>query len=246
MSACPVCRNALTWVPQYQQWYCYPCQQYRQPPAPGGAGPQQQVYAQPYAPAAQAAGGGLWSQNSYRIRKKVLAIAQQYWIEDPHGRTLAYSKQKMFRFKEDIRIYTDERMGTELFRIKQTNWTDMWGNFAVVDSTTNATLGFLRRKAVMSAIRDQWEIFDANQQLVGGIYQSGGSAVLHRLVPGGKLAPEDMTITMNGQPVARIDQQFKVIGDIWDLHCMAVPPHFDRRVLIACALLMGLMERDRK
>lgn len=231
MYPCPTCRNQLTWVQQYQQWYCHACQKYFQP----------QVQAAP-----ASGNGGIWGQNFYRIRKKVLAIAQQYWIEGANGATLGYSRQKLFRIKEDIRVFTDERMGTELFRIKQTNLADAWGNFAVQDSTTSATLGYVRRKAIMSAIRDEWEIYDAHQRLIGGVYQSTGSALLHRLVPGGKLAPEDVTITLNGQPVAKINQQFKVIGDIWDLQCLAVPPQFDRRVLLACALLMGMMERDRK
>lgn len=28
---CPICRHQLTWIQQYNQWYCYNCEQYRQP-----------------------------------------------------------------------------------------------------------------------------------------------------------------------------------------------------------------------
>jgi len=28
---CPICRRQLTWIQQYNQWYCYSCKQYRQP-----------------------------------------------------------------------------------------------------------------------------------------------------------------------------------------------------------------------
>lgn len=28
-AACPVCGRPMTWVPQYQRWYCASCQQYR-------------------------------------------------------------------------------------------------------------------------------------------------------------------------------------------------------------------------
>ncbi|MGQ0798203.1 MAG: hypothetical protein ACT4OI_10150 [Methanobacteriota archaeon] len=124
-NACPVCGTPLVFVQQYNAWYCQKCQQYRQPgaTAPGLA-----------APAATAAMGDLWRQNYYRLRKKALAIVNQYWIEDQGGRMLGYSKQKFLRLKEDIRIYTDENMTTELFRIQQQQIIDVWGNFGVIDS----------------------------------------------------------------------------------------------------------------
>ncbi|MEM2739472.1 MAG: PRC-barrel domain-containing protein [Candidatus Bathyarchaeia archaeon] len=25
---CPVCKGRLTWIPQYQRWYCYKCKKY--------------------------------------------------------------------------------------------------------------------------------------------------------------------------------------------------------------------------
>jgi hypothetical protein len=49
-----------------------------------------------------------------------------------------------------------------------------------------------------------------------------------------------------GQPVTEIKQQFKVIGDVWEVDCSRLPQQFDRRTLISCMLLMGMIERDRK
>jgi len=80
-----------------------------------------------------------------RLCKKVLALTNRYWIEDSQGNVLGFSKQKMFKLKEDIRIYTDEKMRDELFRIKQTQIVDVWGKFAVIDSKTNEILGYLKR-----------------------------------------------------------------------------------------------------
>jgi uncharacterized protein YxjI len=189
----------------------------------------------------------IWHQNHYRIRKKVLTIGNKYWIEDHNGNILGFSKQKLFRLKEDIRIYSDERMNYELFRIKQQQILDIWGTFAVVDSSTNFNLGYIKRKALKSAfVKDEWEVYDANNQLVGGIYESTGRGLARKYVPGGKLIPEKMTFQLQGKPVAKIDQKFKIIGDIWDLNCTNVPPEFDRRVLLSCLLLMGMIERARK
>lgn len=242
---CPVCRNPLTWVPQYAQWYCYNCRQYRTPaqttPPPVAAQPAPQPAAHP------ATAGGLWYQNAYRLRKKVLALAAQYWIEDAGGRPVGYSKQKLFKLKEDIRVYTDEGMQTELFRIQQQQIMDTWGNFAVIDSATNAVLGYVRRRAVSSAfVRDEWEVQDVAHQLIGGIYESTGRGLARKWLPGGGLIPEKMTLELQGRPVAEINQQFQIIGDIWEIQCKNVGSSVDRRVLLGCALLMSMIERARK
>ncbi|UCD92660.1 MAG: hypothetical protein JSV43_01700 [Methanobacteriota archaeon] len=189
----------------------------------------------------------IWYQNTYRIRKKVLTVGNKYWIEDDKGNMLGFSKQKLFKLKEDIRIYTDEKMGTELFRIKQEQILDLWGSYAVIDSQTNQKLGTIKRGALSSAfVRDEWEVYDPYGRLVGGIYEETGRGLARKYVSGGSLIPEKMSFFLQGQPVARINQKFKIIGDIWHLYCDRVPPHFDRRVLLACLLLMGMIERDRK
>lgn len=194
-----------------------------------------------------AVAGSLWFQNYYRLRKKALAVVNQYWIEDASGRQLAYSRQKLLRLKEDIRVFSDEAMTQELFRIQQQQVMDAWGRFSVIDSATHLPVGMIRRKALSSAfVRDEWEVYDAAGQLVGGIYEEKGRGLMRKWLPGGKLIPEKMTLSLGGRPVATIDQQFKVIGDIWEVNCTAVPPTFDRRVLLGGCLLMSMVERARK
>ena len=55
-----------------------------------------------------------------------------------------------------------------------------------------------------------------------------------------------MTLELNGIPIAEINQSFKIIGDIWELIGKQIPPDFDRRVLLATILFMGLIERRHK
>jgi len=242
---CPVCHNPLTWIAQYNAWYCYACKQYRQPaqavaPSQPAGGP-----AAPAAHAPQAQVPNLWNQNVYRIRRKVIALAQQYYVEDQQGRQIGYSKQKMFKLKEDIRVFANDQMTQELFRIQQTNWSDAWGQFAIIDSASGQAVGHVRRKALASIVRSEWEMYNAANQLVGGIYEKTGRALARRFVPMGKLIPAKMEVTLQGQTVATIDQQFKVIGDLWDINAQGFPPNADRRVLVSCAILMGMIERQQ-
>ena len=236
---CPTCQRPLQWVPQYSAWWCPAEQQYRQPVMAPVA------VAAPVAPIPAAM--AMWYQNQYQIRKKVLAIAQQYWIEDAAGRPLAYSKQKMFVWKENIQVFTDEKMNQELFRIQQEQIIDLWGTFAIIDSQTNTVVGYVQRQALQSSFaNDAWKVLNPYKQVVGEISEGVGRGLIRKFVPGGALVPETMTLTLGGVPVAQINQEFKIIGDIWKIHCQSLPPQFDRRVLLGMALLMGMIERRHK
>ncbi len=174
-------------------------------------------------------------------------MTNKYWIEDHQGSILGFSKQKMFKLKEDIRIYTDEKMTRELFQIKQQEILDIWGTFVVIDTASNQILGYIKRKALMSTFAwDEWDVFDAYNNLIGGIHEEQGRGLARKFIPGGALIPEKMTLKLQGQPVAEINQQFKIIGDIWELNCVNMPQTFDRRVLLAGLILMAMIERDRK
>ena len=234
---------------QYGQWWCAKEQKYYPAgQAPAAAAPAQTAApARASAPAATQAVPSLWTQNFYRIRKKVLALTGQYWIEDHAGTQLGYSKQKLLRFKEDIRVYADDSMTRELFQIRQTQILDIWGTFAIVDSATNAILGYVRRRALTSSfIADEWEMRDPYNNLVGEIKESTGRGLARKYLPGGGLIPEKLTMTLGGQPVAYINQQFKIIGDIWEIQCQNLPATFDRRVFLGGVILMGMIERARK
>lgn len=188
----------------------------------------------------------IWYQNYYRIKKKVLAIANKYWIQDSKGNTLGFTKQKIFKLKENIRIYSDESMKYELFRIQQEQITDAWGTFAIIDSATETCVGKLKRKMRSAIVADSYLILDPNGQQIGSVAESSGRGLARKYVPGGSIVPEHVAVEFYGQQAAEIKQKFKIIGDIWEVDCSRVPSSFDRRTLLACMIIMGMIERDRK
>ena len=187
----------------------------------------------------------IWFQDHYILTKKVLTLWNKYYIQDASGRNLGFCKQKMFKLKEDLRIYTDENQTTELFRIKQQQIFDAWGKFAIVDSQSGAHLGYLKRDALKSGfVKDVWEMYDHNDRLIGKVSEKTWMGLLRKYVS--NLIPEKMTLEINGQPIAYINQRFKIIGDIWDITCLKGARNIDRRVFLGAALLMGMIERSRK
>ena len=189
----------------------------------------------------------LWSQPFYRVRKKVMALAGKYWIEDYQGNQIGFSKQKLMKLKEDIRIYTDDKMAQELFMIKQDGIVDAWGTFSIVDTPSGQCVGKLKRKALKSGfVADEWHLCDPTGQPYGRVFEETSKGLMRKFMPGGNLIPEKVILEIGGQPITEIKQQFKVVGDIWEVNCQAVPPQFDRRVLLSSMILMAMIERKRK
>lgn len=190
--------------------------------------------------------GSIWLQNRYRIRKKVIALTNQYWIEDWSGTILGYSRQKMIKIKEDIRVFTDEGMSTEIFRIQQENVLDSWGTFAVIDSPTGHVVGKIRRRITSNFVWDEYQLLDANGTQFGKIAESAGRGLARKFVPFGGLVPEHISVEVNGRVVCEIKQQFKIVGDSWEVDLTAMPVYLDRRVVLATMLMLGMIERERK
>jgi uncharacterized protein YxjI len=186
----------------------------------------------------------LWHQNFYRIRRKVLTIGNKYYIEDRQGTILGFSKQKLLRIKDDIRIYSDENMNNELFRIQQENIVDDWGTWAVIDSHTNICIGKMRRSYLSNFAQDEYALLDPYNQQIGRVVEPSRRGLMRKYLPGGSLVTEQVKVEYYGRVVAYIQQQFKIIGDTWEVDCQYLPPQFDRRTLLTAMLIMGMVERE--
>jgi hypothetical protein len=159
---------------------------------------------------------------------------------------LGYSRQKLIRIKEDIRVFTDESMSMEIFRIQQENVLDSWGTFAVIDSPTGHVVGKIRRRITSNYVWDEYQLLDGNGTQFGKIAESAGRGLTRKFVPFGSLVPEHISVEVNGRTVCEIKQQFKIVGDSWEVDLTAMPEYLDRRVILATMLMMGMIERERK
>ena len=56
--------------------------------------------------------------NQYLLKRQVFALAGKFRFFDPSNRLVLYSEQKMFKIREDIRVYSDESKTQEVLMIK--------------------------------------------------------------------------------------------------------------------------------
>jgi hypothetical protein len=93
--------------------------------------------------------------------------------------------------------------------------------------------------------KDEYFLLDPAGQQVGRVVEDLGRGLARKYLPFGGLLTERVMVEFYGRPVTEIRQQFRLIGDEWDVDCSMLPPQFDRRVLLAGIIMMGMIDRGR-
>jgi len=179
----------------------------------------------------------------YLLKRQAIALTGKFRIYDPMENLVMFSEQKMFRWKEDIRVYGDEAKTREVLSIKARQIMDFSAAYDVVDTEMNHKVGALRRKGWRSLLRDEWEVLDENDNVKGLLFEdSMGLALLRRLVVGSWL-PQNYDITFGTTRVADLKQNFNLFRYELNLDfSMDVAHALDRRLGIAAGILLAAVE----
>jgi len=180
---------------------------------------------------------------TYLLRRQAIALTGKFRFYDPAGRVVMFSEQKMFRLREDIRVYDGEDKAREVLSIKARQIMDFSAAYDVVDTELNQKAGALRRKGLRSLLRDEWEVLDANDNVIGQLFEdSVGLALLRRLVLGSWL-PQNYDITVGETRVADLKQNFNLFRYELNLDfSMDTAQRLDRRIGIAAGILLAAVE----
>jgi uncharacterized protein YxjI len=184
-----------------------------------------------------------FQHNQYLLKRQVFALTGKFRVYDPAENLVLFSEQKMFRLREDIRVYSDEDKSQEVLTIKARQIIDFSAAYDVMDSLTGEKVGVLRRKGLASLLRDEWEVLDANEQLRGLLFEdSMGLALLRRFLLG-SLLPQNYDLTFGETRVADLRQRFNLFRYELDLDfSMDVARMLDRRIGIAAGILLATVE----
>jgi uncharacterized protein YxjI len=192
---------------------------------------------------AQTDASRVFRHSNYLVRKKVLTLfGGAFHIYDPEGRVAFYSRQKAFKLKEDIRVYTGEDMQTEVLTILARNIIDISATYDVVDPVSGAKVGALRRKGIKSMLRDEWIILDKEDREIGLIREDSMLlAVVRRFFS--NLVPQKYHGYVDGILACVFNQNFNpFVMKIRLDYSMDTRNLLDRRLGIAAAILLCAIE----
>jgi hypothetical protein len=189
----------------------------------------------------------LFRADKYLIRRQIFKLlGAAFNIYDSFGNLAFYAKMKAFKLKEDIRLYTDEKMETEALTIKCRQILDFSGIYDVIDAASGEKVGALRRKGMKSIVRDEWIILDAADNEIGLIQEDSAlMAALRRIssMVFANLIPQSFHCQVNGNTVCSFKQHFNPFVFKMDVDFSSdLNRTFDRRLGLAAAVLLCAIE----
>ncbi len=179
----------------------------------------------------------------YLLKRQVFALTGKFRFYDPTGNLVMFSEQKMFKLREDIRVYSDESKSQEVLSVKARQIIDFAAAYDVVDTAMNQKVGALRRKGWSSILRDEWQVLDANDNQIGVLFEdSMGLALLRRFLLGSWL-PQNYDLTLGEARVVDLRQNFNLFRYELNLDfSMDIAHALDRRLGIAAGILLAAVE----
>ena len=185
----------------------------------------------------------IFQHPSYLLKRQAISLTGKFRFYDPLGNLVMFSEQKMFKLREDIRVYSDESKTQEVLSIKARQIMDFSASYDVVDTAMNQKVGALRRKGLRSLLRDEWEVLDANDNIIGLIFEDSiGLALLRRFLLGSWL-PQNYDITLGQTRVGDLRQNFNLFRYELNLDfSMDTARMLDRRLGIAAGTLLAAVE----
>jgi len=183
----------------------------------------------------------------YTIRRKVFTLfGGKFHIYNREGALVGFSKQKAFKLKEDIRVFTDESMDQPMLAIAARSIIDFSAFYDVTDSKTGQKVGALRRKGLASMIRDEWEVLDTQDNPISSLREDSTSmALVRRFVPMGNMIPQHFILGDETNQYAEMRTHFNPFIHRMTVSVNADCPFSPLLVLAAAVLLVAIEGRQK-
>lgn len=181
----------------------------------------------------------------YTIRAKVFDLVPQFFITDHEGQMVGYCRQKLFKFKEEIVLYTDRTRETELLRIKARQIIDFGATYDV-KLPNGQSMGSLRRKGLKSTfVRDEYLVFDEHDTQVATLQEdSTFKALVRRFIEyAAPFMPQKFHLRdFGGTEIAIYRQHFNPLVFRMSIAVLNDHEQLDDLMLIAIGVLTVVIE----
>jgi len=99
-----------------------------------------------------------------KLTFKVLAFASQATVSDAQGKVVCFTKQKLFKFREHVEIFTDKSKETLLAEIKTKKILDWSARYHFTDAQ-GGDIGSVGRRGWRSMWRAHYEVFNPGDEV---------------------------------------------------------------------------------
>ncbi|MCX6977707.1 MAG: hypothetical protein NTX04_07160, partial [Verrucomicrobia bacterium] len=186
---------------------------------------------------------------------KILAIASQITVTDATGRPIVFTRQKIFKFREHVEVFTDSTQTTLLANIRANKVID-WSARYFATTPNGAPIGSMGRRGWRSLWKAHYEVFNPGDDAPDfSIREENpwskvadsllGQIPFLGLATGYLFHPRYLATRSNGQPAIRLTKlaaffegrfQIEQVGDL--------TPNEELNLFLSFLMLI-LLERNR-
>ena len=185
---------------------------------------------------------------------KILAVAPQIFVKDAAGNSLFYVHQKLFKLKEQIRVYRDSSKEVELFQINADRVIDFSARYSFTGPDDQA-LGSIKRKGARSLWKATYEIEDRDGRPLYTIEEESAWVKLLDGLLGeipvlgaftGYFLNPTYLVQSAGKPVFKVVKHRSFLESTFEIQAEGdAPSGADEAVAVLGVLMMVLLERSR-
>ncbi|WP_044398968.1 hypothetical protein [Lacinutrix sp. Hel_I_90] len=185
---------------------------------------------------------------------KIGTLANDFTAKDVDGRTVAYVKQKLFKLKEAITIYSDENKTRVDYTIAANQWLDFSAAYAFKDGK-GTSIGKVARKGWSSIWKANYEIIDQNDNLQYRVSENNpwvkvldsvvGEIPVLGFFTGYMFHPTYNVTNLRDEVIVKLKKQPSFFGKEFKLELVKpIDNNDDERIMLGLMMLI-LLERRR-
>lgn len=187
---------------------------------------------------------------------KITSLANDFTARDGKGNTIAYVRQKMFKFKEAISVFSSENRERVLYKINADRWIDFNASYMFTRGEGSEIFGRVGRKGAKSLFNAHYEIFDGEGEQEFLIKEENpwakfwdallGEVPVLSLFTGYLFNPRYIVKRADGTEVVRLSKEASFFGRRFKLEKLSENLNADEgeRMLLSL-MMMSLLERRR-
>ncbi len=185
---------------------------------------------------------------------KVTSLANDFNVKDANGNSLAYVRQKMFKLKEAISVFSNENRAELLYKINADRIIDFNASYSFTNADEEV-IGRIGRKGAKSILKAHYEIFNKDNKQEFVINEENpwaklGDAVLGEIPVLGIFTgyfcnPRYAIKRADGTIVARLSKEASFMGRKFQLEKLSELNEEEGERMVLAIMMMSLLERRR-
>ena len=177
---------------------------------------------------------------------KIATFGNRFSITDNNGTMLFYVKQKMFKLKEAIKVFSDTTLANQLYTINADRILDFSARYNFAD-VGGQNLGSIKRKGRRSLWRAHYQINDPPTMTITeeSVFVRFMDALIPDILSGFFFHPSYLISKLDGTEMMRVKKKSALFEGKFKIDKLAEMSDYEEIQILLSIMMMLLLERAR-